>query len=93
MLNTDGCVSPAGSLPCNPPGNAPVGICSESNQRVARSARNYCAAVAGCARKIVERGNDVARDFRVGFRISREQAVIGRNAAIGALRIENPAQQ
>src|ERR1700691_2099835 len=50
------------------------------------------AVVSGCACEIIHRRNDVAGDLWIGLRISREQAIEGRNAAVGALRIENPAQ-
>ena len=43
-------------------------------------------------RSIVEGWNDVARDLGVGFGIAGEQAIVGRNAAIGTLRVEDPAQ-
>ena len=87
MLNTDGCAWTAVQS-----GGKRARRHLQRKQPLGGAFRGESGAVvAGDAREIVQRGNDVAGDLRIGFRVSGEQAVVGRNAAIGALRVENPA--
>src|SRR5579862_505041 len=50
-------------------------------------------AISGLTPKVVQRRDDVTRNFRIRFRISGEKAVVSSDAAIATLSMKHPAKQ